>query len=131
MRAGGSSARTALLPQTLCVAGPLAFEPPAVRASQREKSRFFKSGLRLDIALGMVRTRHQLAPAVPSKKIVNRALAGFVTDHLFISSFEIMNVQHLASAGGLGKACQKCLFLRHCHVLALASPVWLGVERFH
>jgi hypothetical protein len=38
----------------------------------------FKSILRCKVALGMKRTRHQLAPAVPMQKVIDRAVAGCV-----------------------------------------------------
>ena len=103
MPAVGSSARTAPRRQTLCVAGDRAFRPSVGRALQREKNRFFKSGLRLKVALGMVWTRHELAPAMSSKKIVNCAVAGLVADRLLVSSFKIVDVQHLADPGSFGE----------------------------
>jgi hypothetical protein len=46
---------------------------------------FFKGVLSRDVALRMERSRHQLAPAMPAEKLVNRALAGLVADRLLIS----------------------------------------------
>src|SRR6516162_6433902 len=43
---------------------------------------FFKGVLSRDVAFGMKRTRHQLAPAVPDQKIVDRTVAGLVPDGL-------------------------------------------------
>src|SRR5262245_21545599 len=91
--------------------------------------RFFKCILRREVALGMKRTRHELAPAVPVQEVIDRAVAGFVSDRFLIGRFEIMDVQHLASAGGFGKTRQQCLFFGQRHVLVLASAVWLGLER--
>src|SRR3984893_6407044 len=75
------------------------------------------------------RRRHQLAPAVPGQKIIDRALAGFVPDGLFVSRLEIVNVQHFAGSGGLGKAHQQAFFLFQRHVLALASATGSRLER--
>src|ERR1700730_4825475 len=44
----------------------------------REKRFFLKIVLSREIAFGMERTRHQLAPAMPGQKIVDRAVAGVV-----------------------------------------------------
>src|ERR1700688_3719001 len=51
----------------------------------------------------MKRTRHQLAPAMPSQKIINCAVAGVVPDGFLICRLEIVDVQHLAGPGGFGK----------------------------
>src|SRR5450755_1782414 len=67
---------------------------------------FFKGVLRREVAFGMKRTRHQLAPAMSIQKIVERAVAGRVPDGLLVSRLEIVDVQHLAGAGGLGKTRQ-------------------------
>jgi hypothetical protein len=63
-----------------------------------------------------MRTRHQLAPAMPRQKIVDRAVGA---DWLFVSRLEILDVQHVSSPGGLGKARQQHLLLHQRHVLAL------------
>jgi hypothetical protein len=75
----------------------------------------------------MKRTRHQFAPAVPGQKIIDRAVAGGVPDGLFVCALDIVNVQHLASAGGFGKTRQQGLFLGQAHVLAhpSADRLWL------
>src|ERR1700730_5180408 len=75
------------------------------------------------------RRRHPLAPAVPGQKIIDRALAGFVPDGLFVSRLEIVNVQHFAGSSGLGKAHQQGFFLFQRHVLALASATGSRLER--
>src|SRR5260221_13291535 len=80
-------------------------------SSQQLESRFFKSVLSREVALGMERTWHQLTPAMPVQKIVDRAVAGRMPDRLLIGRLEIMDVQHLARPGGLGKARQQSLFL--------------------
>src|SRR6202022_1311150 len=90
---------------------------------------FFKSVLSRDVASGVKRTRHQLAPAVPGQKIIDRALAGFVPDGLFVGRLEIVDVQHFAGSGGLGKAHQQGFFLFQRHVLALASASGSRLER--
>src|SRR6266550_3193344 len=90
---------------------------------------FFKGVLRRTITIGMKRTRHQFAPAMPMQQIVDRAIAGFVADDLFISRLEIVDVQQFASTSGLGIAGQQDLFLCNAHVLALASAAWFWFER--
>jgi hypothetical protein len=49
-------------------------------------------------------TGHQFVPAMPGKKIVDRALAGLVSDGLFVGHLEIVDVQQLARPGGFGNA---------------------------
>ena len=73
----------------------------------------------------MERTRHQLAPAMPSEKS-----AGAVADRLLVGPLEIVGVQHLTGAGGFGKARQQRFLLRYRPVLALASAARLRPERF-
>src|SRR6516164_6199927 len=68
---------------------------------------FFKGVLSRDVAFGMKRTRHQLAPAVPDQKIVDRTVAGLVPDGLLVGRLEIVDVQHFARPGGLGKRANK------------------------
>ena len=77
----------------------------------------------------MKRTRHQLAPAMPGQKIIDRAVAGCVPNGPFVGRLEIVDVQHLAGPGGFGKTCQQDPFLGQGHVLALASTARLGFER--
>src|SRR5262249_864879 len=50
-------------------------------------------------------------------------------DRLFIGRFEMVDVQHLARTGGLGKARQQSLFRRKRHVLALAPADRFRLER--
>src|SRR6202008_1575765 len=90
---------------------------------------FFKIILSREVALGMMWTRHQLAPAMPMQKVVDRAVAGRVTDGFLVGSLEIMDVQHFAGAGRSGKTRQQRLFFGHRHVLVLASTIGLGLER--
>src|SRR5271165_6666869 len=92
---------------------------------------FFKSVLSGKVAFGMKWARHQLAPAVPSQKVIDRAVAGWVPDGSFIGAFEILDVQHLTGSSRLGEARQQGLLLGHRHVLALASATRLGFERLH
>ena len=63
------------------------------------------------------------------QKIIDCALAGFVPDRLFVGRLEIVDVQHFAGSGGLGKARQQGLFLSLRHVLALAPATWSRLER--
>ena len=89
---------------------------------------FFKSVLRFQVALGMKRPRHQLAPVVPMEQVIDRAIAGLVADRLLIGSLQIVDVQHFAGPGRSGKTRQERLFLGQAHILALASAVRLGLE---
>ena len=77
----------------------------------------------------MMWTRHELAPAVSVQEVIDRAVAGRMTDGFLVGSLEIMDVQHFARAGRFGKPRQQCFFFGHRHVLVLASTVWLGLER--
>src|SRR5271154_4839066 len=88
-----------------------AWRQPVELSSRHWENRFFKSVLSRNVAFGMEWTRHQLAPAMPGQKIVDRAVAGRVPDGLFVGRLEIMDVQHFASPGGLGKTPQQGLFL--------------------
>ena len=82
------------------------------------------------MAFGMKRTRHQFAPAVPVQKIIDSAVAGSVSDGLFVGCFEIMDVQHLAGTSPFGKPGEQGLFLGQRHILVLAATIRLGLERF-
>src|SRR5208282_49272 len=99
-------------------------------SSRHWENRFFKSVLSRNVAFGMEWTRHQLAPAVPGQKIVDRAVAGRVPDGLFVGRLEIMDVQHFARPGGIGKTPQQGLFLSQRHVLAFAPAARLRLESF-
>jgi hypothetical protein len=48
-------------------------------------------------------TRHQLAPAMPGQEIVDRAVAGWVSDGLLVGGLKIVDVQHLAGPGRLAE----------------------------
>src|SRR5262252_3590661 len=78
---------------------------------------FFKSFLSCNVAFGMEWTRHQFTPAMPVQKIVDRAVASRMPDRMFIGRLEIVDVQHLAPTGSLGKARQQSLFPGQRHVL--------------
>src|SRR5262249_36363606 len=99
-------------------------------ALQREKSRFFERILGCNVAFGMKRTRHQLAPAMPGEEIVNRAIAGRMADRLLMGVLEIVNVQQFARPGRIGKARQQRLLLGNRHVLTLSSAARLRLESF-
>jgi hypothetical protein len=60
--------------------------------------RFFKIILGREIASGMKWTRHQLAPAMPGQKIVDRAVAGWVSDGPLVGGLEIVDVQPAPAA---------------------------------
>src|SRR5262245_47788309 len=90
---------------------------------------FFKSILRRQVALGMKRTWHQLAPAVSVQQVIDRAVAGRVPDPFLVGRLEIVDVQHLASAGCLGEMRKQGLFFGQRHVFVFASAVRLGLER--
>src|SRR5277367_2871193 len=107
-----------------------AWRQPVELSSRHWENRFFKSVLSRNVAFGMEWTRHQLAPAMPGQKIVDRAVAGRVPDGLFVGCLEIVDVQHFASPGGLGKTPQQGLFLSQRHVLAFAPPARLRLESF-
>ncbi len=77
----------------------------------------------------MERTRHQLAPAMSGQKIVDRAVAGRVSDRLLIGRLDIVDVQHLTGSGGHAEARQQGLFPSKRHILALASADRLRFER--
>jgi hypothetical protein len=94
------------------------------------ESRFFKSFLGFEVTVRMKRTRHQLAPAMTIEKIIDCAVAGLPADRLLIGLLEVVDVQHLAGAGGFGKARQQGLLLCHRHVLAPPSAARLRLERF-
>src|SRR6202795_2114202 len=103
---------------------------PGELSARHWENGFFKSVLSRNVAFGMEWTRHQLAPAMPGQKIVDRAVAGGVPDGLFVGRLEIMNVQHFARPGGIGKTPQQGLFLSQRHVLAFAPAARLRLESF-
>src|SRR6516162_5402422 len=106
-----------------------ASQQPDGPSSQHQESRFFKIILGREVALGMMWTRHQFTPAMPMQKVVDRAVAGRVTDGFLVGNLEIMDVQQFAGAGRFGKTRQQRLFFGHRHVLVFASTIWLGLER--
>src|SRR6516164_1802043 len=121
MVAVGSSDRTALHHRTLCVSGGPAWRQPVELSSPHWENRFFKSSLSCNVAFGMEWTRHQFTPTMPVQKIVYRAVAGRMPDRLFIGRLEVVDVQHLARTGSLGKARQQSLFPGQRHILALTA----------
>jgi hypothetical protein len=52
----------------------------------------------------MERTRHQLAPAMPGQKIVDRAVAGLVPDGLFVGRLEIVDGNCPRRAGNFSRS---------------------------
>src|SRR3974390_3577281 len=70
---------------------------------------FFKGVLSRDVTLRVERPRHQLAPAMATEQIINRAVAGRVADRLLIGVLEVVDVEQFASTGGCGKARQQRL----------------------
>src|SRR6516164_5997637 len=129
MVAVGSSDRTALHHRTLCVSGGPAWRQPVELSSRHWESRFFKSSLSCNVAFGMEWTRHQFAPAMPVQKIVDGAVAGRMPNRLFIGCLEVVDVQHLARTGSLGKARQQSLFTGQRHVLALTAADRFRLQR--
>src|SRR5262249_50510168 len=95
---------------------------------QHQESRFFKGILRRQVALGMKRSRHQLAPAVPVQEVIDRAVAGRMPDRFLVGRLEIVDVQHLPGAGRFGKPREQGFFFGQRHVLVLASAIRLGFE---
>src|SRR5277367_4633233 len=67
---------------------------------------------------------------MPGQKIVDRAVAGRVPDGHFVGRLEIVDVQHFARPGGLGKTPQQGPFLNQRHVLAFAPAARLRLESF-
>src|SRR5258708_33895735 len=59
---------------------------------------FFKSILRRQVALGMERTRHQFAPAVPVNEVIDRAVPGGMPDRFLSACLAIGNLQNLSDA---------------------------------
>ena len=49
----------------------------------------------------MKRSWHQLTPGVSVQQVVDRAVAGGVSDRFLVGGLEIMDVQHLAGADRL------------------------------
>src|SRR5215831_7697717 len=64
---------------------------------------FFKRVLSRKVALRMKWSRHQLAPAMPGQQIIDRAVAGRMSDRLFVGCLKIVDVQHFTRASRLGK----------------------------
>ncbi len=90
---------------------------------------FFKIGLRRQIPLRVMRTRHQLAPAVTFQKTVNRRRAGPTANRLFIGRLEIVNVQHLPGCGGFGKSGNQGFLFRPCSCWRGCVRLWALASR--
>src|SRR5215831_2397491 len=91
---------------------------------------FFKGFLRLQISVRMMRTRHQLTPIVAGEKIVDRAIACGAPDRLFISCFQVVNIQQLSGACRFGKLLEKSLLLFQRHVFSYspAARLWVALK---
>src|SRR5258708_27521327 len=91
---------------------------------------FFKSILRRQVALGMERTRHQFAPAVPVQEVIDRAVAGRMPDRFLVGCLEIVDVQHLAGARRFGKTREHGVLFGQRHVFVLSPPIRLCLAGF-
>ena len=76
----------------------------------------------------MKRTWHQLTPAVPGQKIVDRAVAGLVPDGLFVGRLESVDVQHFARPGGLRKRANKAFSSAKVMFSRLRPPLGLRLS---
>src|SRR5215831_20951997 len=90
---------------------------------------FFKVFLRLQIPVRMKRTRHQLAPVMAGQKIVDRAVACWVPDRLFIGCFHVVNIQELSRACRFRKLLEKSLFLFQRHIFSYSTAARLWFQR--
>jgi hypothetical protein len=59
---------------------------------------FFKVSLGADIALRMMRARHQFAPAMPRQQRVNRAASGLMANGFFVRRLQLADGQQLSGA---------------------------------
>ena len=75
---------------------------------------FFKSILRCKVTFGMKWTRHQFAPAVPVQQVIDRAVAGYVTNCFLVRRLEIVDIQHLPRARRVGKTREQGVFFGQC-----------------
>ena len=90
---------------------------------------FFKVFLRLQIPVRMIRTRHQLAPVMAGQKVVDRAVACWVPDCLFVGCFQVVNIQELAGACRFRELLEKSLLLFQRHVFSYSPAARLGFQR--
>src|SRR5215468_9015466 len=90
---------------------------------------FFKVFLRLQIAVRMKRTRHQLAPVMTGQKIVDRAVACWMPDRFFIGCFQVVNIQELSGACRFRKLLEKSLFLFQRHIFSYSTAARLWFQR--
>src|SRR6516164_8743376 len=74
-------------------------------------------------------TRHQLAPIMVGQKIVDRAVACWVPDRLFIGCFQVVNVQELSGACRFGKLLEKSLLLFQRHIFSYSPAARLWLQR--
>jgi hypothetical protein len=75
------------------------------------KSRFFKSVLSRDVAFGMKWTRHQLAPAMPSQKVIDRCACRKLNPGILV----MQSAQDWATKnvpGAIDGARDRCFFLQ-------------------
>src|SRR5215471_12116318 len=90
---------------------------------------FFKVLLRLQIPVRMKGTRHQLAPIMTGQKIVDRAVACWVPDRLFISCFQVVNIQELSGACRFRELLEKSLLLFQRHIFSYSPAARFGFQR--
>src|SRR5215471_5400770 len=90
---------------------------------------FFKVFLRLQIAVRMKRTRHQLAPVMTGQKIVDRAVACWMPDRFFIGCFQVVNIQELSRPCRFGKLLEKSLLLSQGHIFSYSTAARLWFQR--
>src|SRR6516165_9631414 len=74
-------------------------------------------------------TRHQLAPIMTGQKIVDRAVACWVPDLLFISCFQVVNIQELSGACRFGELLEKSPLLFQRHIFSDSPAARLGFQR--
>ena len=75
-------------------------------------------------------TRHQFAPAVPVQQVIDRAVAGCVTNCSLVRRLKIVDVQHLPRTRRFGKTREQGVFFGQCHVFVFAPTIRFGLERF-
>jgi hypothetical protein len=78
--------------------------------------------------LGMKRTRHQLAPAMPGQKVVDRAVAGLVPDGLLIGCLEIVDVYISPAPAALAKRASNAFSSATVMFSRRRPPLGLGLR---
>ena len=74
-------------------------------------------------------TRHQFAPAVPVQQVIDRAVAGCVTNCSLVRRLEIVDVQHLPRARRFGKTREQGVFFgQYVMFSCLRPPFGLGLS---